>query len=64
MRYSFTSSFKNLSLNWEKYVIFWEKRNFEPIMNSAHTAERLVLEKAQNKNIDYLLYYPNRQHTK
>ena len=64
MRYSFTSSFKNLSLNWEKYVIFWEKRNFEPIMNSAHIAELLVLEKAQNKNIDYLLYYPNRQHTK
>ena len=39
MRYSITSNFKNLSINWEKW-------NFEPIVNSAHTAELLTLTKA------------------
>ena len=33
MRYSITSKFINLSINWEKYVFYWEKWNFEPIMN-------------------------------
>ena len=33
MRYSITSNFNNLSMNWEKYVFYWEKSNFEPIMN-------------------------------
>ena len=33
MRYSITSNFKNLFMNWEKYVFYWEKWNFEPIMN-------------------------------
>ena len=32
MRYSITSNFKNLLMNWEKYVFYWEKWNFEPIM--------------------------------
>ena len=57
MRYSITSNFKNLSINWEKW-------NFEPIVNSAHTAELLTLTKALNKYMDYLMYYPRRQHAK
>ena len=62
MRYSITSNFKNLSMIWEKYVFHWEKWNFEPITNSAHTAEFLALRKVLNKKIDYLMYYPSRQY--
>ena len=29
MRFSITSNFKNLSMNWEKYVFYWEKWNFD-----------------------------------
>ena len=49
-------------IHLEKYVFHWEKWNFEPIMNSAHTAERLALVKALNKNMDHLLYHPIRQY--
>ena len=42
----------------------WEKWNFEPIMDSAHTAERLALAKALNKNMDYLMYCQSKQHVK
>ena len=31
---------------------------------SAHTIELLALGNALNKNIDYLKYYPSRQHVK
>ena len=51
-------------MNWEKYVLCWEKLNFKSIMNSAHTAELLALRKVLNKNIDYLMYYLSRQHVK
>ena len=68
MRYFISSSFKNLSMNWEKYIFHWEKWDFEPIMNSAHMAESLkrpkALVKALNKNMDYLLFYASRQHVK
>ena len=64
MRYFISSNFKNLSVNWKKYVFHWEKWDFEPIMNSAHVAELLALVKTMNKNIDYLLYYACRQHVK
>ena len=64
MRYSITSNDKSLSMNWEKYVFHWKKWNFEPIMNSAHTAELLALLKTLNENMDYLIYYPSRQHVK
>ena len=64
MRHFISSNFKNLVMNLEKYVFHWEKWNFEPIMNSAHTAERLALVKTMNKNMDYLLYHPSRQHVK
>ena len=55
MRYFISSSFKNLSMNWEKYILHWEKWDFEPIMDSANMAELLALLKALNKNMDYLL---------
>ena len=55
MRYSVASNFKNVSVNWKKCVLHWENCNFEPIMNSAHMAEVLVLEKALDKNVDYLI---------
>ena len=64
MRYFISSNFENLSMNWQTYVFHWEQLNFEPIMNYVHTAERFVLVKALNKNIDYLLYYPSRQQVK
>ena len=41
-----SSNFKNLSINWDKYVFRWEKWNFEPNENSAHTAEVLTYGKA------------------
>ena len=46
MRYYISSNFKNLSMNWDKYVFNWEKWNFDPKGNSALTAVFLVLEKA------------------
>ena len=64
MRYFISSNFKNLSMNWEKYVFHWKKWNLEPIMNSEHMAKLLALVKALNKNIDYLMYYPRRQYVK
>ena len=60
MRYSISSSFKNLSMNWEKYIFHWEKWDFESIMNSAHMPELLALVEALNKNMDYLLHYSSR----
>ena len=36
MRYFISSNFKNLSMNFEKYVFHWGKLDFAPIMNSAH----------------------------
>ena len=36
MRYFISLNFKNLSMNWEKYVFHWEKWKIEPIINSAH----------------------------
>ena len=32
-------------MNWENYVFHWKKWNFEPIMNSVHTADLLVFNK-------------------
>ena len=57
MRYSITSSFKNLSAKWEKLIFHCEEWNFEPTANSAHTTELSVLGKALNTYIDYLMYY-------
>ena len=54
----------DLSKNWEKYVFRWEKLNFEHIGNSVHTTEFLGLEKAVNIYINYLMFYPTRQHVK
>ena len=62
MRYFISSNFKNLSMNWEIYVFYWEQWNFEPILNYAYMAERLALVKTLHKNMDYFLYYPRRQH--
>ena len=62
MRYFISSNFENLSMNLEKYVFHYEKWNFEPSMDYVHTVELLVLVKTPNKNMDYLLYYPSRQH--
>ena len=45
MRYSISSNFKNLLMNWVKYVFYWEKLNFVSIGNFAHTAGFLTLEK-------------------
>ena len=52
MRYSVTLNFKNLSINWEKYVFYYEKWKFYASW----------IAKALNKNIDYLMYYLSRQH--
>ena len=41
-----SSNFKNLLINWDKYVFRWEKWNFEPTENSAYTAEVLAYGKA------------------
>ena len=64
MKYLISSNFKNLSMNWGKYVFHLEKWNFKLIMNSVHTVELLAIVKALNKNMDYLLYYPGRQYVK
>ena len=42
-----SSTFKNLSMNWGKYVFHWEKWNFQCISKFAHTTELLTLGKAQ-----------------
>ena len=47
-----------------KNVFSIAKSEFEPIMNSAHTADLLALGKTLNKNINYLMYYQSRQHVK
>ena len=44
-------------MSWVKYVFCWEKKNFEPIVNSMHTVDHLALVKALIKNIDHSLYY-------
>ena len=64
MRHFISSSFKNLSVYWERYIFHCEKWDFEPIMNSAHMAELLALVKALHKNMEYLLYYASRKHVK
>ena len=56
--------FKNLSKNWEIYVFHWEKWNFGHTGNSVYTAELLALGKALNIYINYLTFYPSRQHVK
>ena len=56
--------FKNLSKNWKKYVLHWEKCNFEHIGNSVHATEFLALGKTLNIYIDYLMFYPSKQHVK
>ena len=48
MEYSITSICKNLSTNWQKYVLDWKKWSFESIANSAHTPELLALGKFLN----------------
>ena len=45
MRYSISSNFENLSVNREKSVSHWEKWNFGPKGNCAHTAHFLALGK-------------------
>ena len=40
MRYSITSNYRIYQIyNWDKYVFYWEKLNFERIGNSVHSAE-------------------------
>ena len=51
-------------MNLKKNVLHWEKWNFESIMNSVHATELLTLRKGLNKNIYYLMYYPNIQYVK
>ena len=47
MRYSVFSNFKNLSMNWEKYVFYWEKRILNPSkILQIYTKEFLTLTKA------------------
>ena len=31
IRYSISSNFKNLSVNWEKYVFYWENEILNPL---------------------------------
>ena len=42
---TFSSIFKNLSINWEKYVFHFDKWNFELAGYSAHITDYLVLVK-------------------
>ena len=49
-------------MNQEKYFFHWEKKNFEPIGNSAYKVGFLALGKALNICVDYLIFYP--QHVK
>ena len=46
MRYPISSNFKNLSMNWIKYVFYLEKWNFETTGNFAHITKFLTLQKA------------------
>ena len=48
----------------EKYVFYWAKWNFEHIGNYVYTAELLALGSSLNNYIDYLMFYPSRQHMK
>ena len=61
MRYFVISNFKKLSLNWEKYFLYWEKWNFEPIMNTAHMVYIFALVNTLNKNMDCFMYCSSRQ---
>ena len=45
IRYSTSSIFKNLWINWEKYVFHLDKCNFELIGYSAHIIDFLTLGK-------------------
>ena len=45
MRYSISSNFKNLSMNWVKYVFHLEKWNFAPNRNFVYTTGFLTLRK-------------------
>ena len=47
-----------------KICFLWENLNFERIGNFVHTTEFLELGKAVNIHINYLIFYPNRQHVK
>ena len=51
-------------MNREKYVFHWEKWNFESNGNSALKEEFLVLGKALNIYIDYLMFYSSSQNVK
>ena len=55
MRYFVISNFKKLSLNWEKYFLYWE------IMNTAHMVYIFALVNTLNKNIDCFMYCSSRQ---
>ena len=55
MTYSITSNFTNLSMNQGKYVLYWEKKNFECTMNSMPFGLRKDPEQK---------YYPGRQYMK
>ena len=46
MVYFISSNFKNLSMNSVKYILRWEKWNFEPVGNFAHTTGFLTFGKA------------------
>ena len=35
-----------MKMNWEKWIFYWEKWNFEPIGSYVHTTEYLALGKA------------------
>ena len=45
IRFSISSNFKNLSINWKKYVFYWQKWNFEHIEIYLHTGKFLALGK-------------------
>ena len=53
MRYSISSNFENLSMNREKSVSHWEKWNFGPKGNCAHTAHFLALGKPETHQINF-----------
>ena len=55
MRYYITTNFKNLSMNCEKYIFYWEKLNFEPTGNSAYKAEFLALGYKFTFNNDFMM---------
>ena len=63
-KWDITTNFKNLAMNREKYFFHCEKDHFELIGNSAYKAGFLALGKALNIYIDYLMFYPSRQHVK